>query len=90
MAIISDDKSEDSENLIMTDDGTGNTVKIPSFIIRKKDSDFIKETIAKTNTSVYIKAGLDIVHPDNRVEYDFWYSTVLDAEPWLVYDVSLY
>ncbi len=56
MALISDDKAEDSENLIMSDDGTGNTVNIPSFMINKKDADAIKTYIAKTNTSVYIKA----------------------------------
>jgi hypothetical protein len=56
LALISDDKAEDSENLIMSDDGTGNTVNIPSFMINKKDADAIKTYIAKTNTSVYIKA----------------------------------
>ena len=39
---------------------------------------------------MYIKATLEMVHPDNRVEYEFWYSTILDVEPWLVYDISLY
>ena len=90
MALIADDKSEDSENLIMSDDGTGNTVNIPSFMIKKKDSDAIKNMISKSNSSVYIKAELDIVHPDNRVEYELWYSSILDVEPWLMYDISLY
>ena len=74
----------------MSDDGTGNTVNIPSFMINKKDADAIKTYIAKTNTSVYIKADQDIFHPDNRVEYELWYSTILDVEPWLTYDISLY
>ena len=91
MGIISDDKTEDTENLIMSDDGTGSSVNIPSFIIRKKDADLIKQQITKANSSgVYIKANLEIVHPDNRVEYEMWYSTILDVEPWLLYDVSLY
>jgi hypothetical protein len=81
--------SEYAENVVMGDDGTGNSVNIPSFIIRKKDCDLIKETIL-TNSSIYVRTEIDIVHPDNRVEYDYWYSTVLDHEPWVLYDLSLY
>jgi hypothetical protein len=90
MGIIADDKSEDSENLIMSDDGTGSTINIPSFIIRKKDADLIKSTLSGVVAPVYIKAELDITHPDNRVEYELWYSTVLDTQPYLLYDISLY
>lgn len=75
----------------MSDDGSGSTINIPSFIIRKRDADIIKKELANTNSSkVYIKAQLDMAHPDNRVEYEFWYSTVLDTEAWLMYDLSLY
>ena len=35
LAIIGDARDEDSENLIMSDDGTGHSINIPSFIIRK-------------------------------------------------------
>ena len=45
LAIICDNRPEYSENVIMGDDGSGNSVNIPSFIIRKKDCDYIKETI---------------------------------------------
>jgi hypothetical protein len=91
LAIIIDNQREDSENIIMSDDGTGSSINIPSFIIRKHDGDLIKEQLANVNSSsVYIKAQLDMAHPDNRVEYEFWYSTVIDTEPWLVYDLSLY
>jgi PA domain len=91
LGIIIDNKSEDSENLIMSDDGTGTTINIPSFIIRKRDGDLIKDQLKKSNlSSVYVRAALELVHPDNRVEYEFWYSTILDVEPWLMYDVSLY
>lgn len=48
IGLISDDKAEDSENLIMSDDGSGSSVNIPSFIIRKKDADVIKQTINDT------------------------------------------
>lgn len=31
-----------------------------------------------------------MAHPDNRVEYEFWYSTILDIEYWRLYDIALY
>jgi hypothetical protein len=82
LAIIGDSSDGESENLIMTDDGTGHSINIPSFIIRKHDAELIKETLLskKDKQSVYIKAGLEMVHPDNRVEYEFWYSTILDLD----------
>ena len=43
MGIIADSKSEDSENLIMADDGMGSSINIPSFIIRQKDAKIIKD-----------------------------------------------
>ena len=45
LAIIADTTEEETENLIMTDDGSGNSINIPSFIIRKWDADQIKKTI---------------------------------------------
>ena len=38
LAIIADNKVENSEELIMSDDGTGQSISIPSFIIRKQDA----------------------------------------------------
>lgn len=77
MAVICDNTPQNTENVIMADDGSGSTINIPSFLIRKRDCELLKETIA-SNSSVYIKGQMDIVHPDNRVEYEYWYSTVLD------------
>ena len=45
LAIIIDDKVENTEDLIMADDGTGHSINIPSFIIRKKEGDHIKNTL---------------------------------------------
>lgn len=45
LAIVADDQEEESENLIMTDDGSGHTIDIPSFIIRKKEADLIKKAL---------------------------------------------
>jgi hypothetical protein len=90
LAIICDSKSEYTQNVIMGDDGSGNSVNIPSFILGKKDCENIKDTIKMTNSSVYVRTEIDIVHPDNRVEYEYWFSSVLDQDPWVLYDLSLY
>jgi hypothetical protein len=89
MAIIADHLKEDSENLIMADDGTGQSITIPSFIIRNEDANLIKEYIAK-NQSVFIKNELEMYHPDNRVEYELWYSSILDLEKWKIFEIGNY
>jgi hypothetical protein len=43
MAIICDNMPENSENVIMADDGSGSAIHLPSFIIRKRDCTIIKE-----------------------------------------------
>lgn len=46
LGIIVDDKEfEDPDHLIMSDDGTGKAVRIPSFLIGKSDGDKIKEAL---------------------------------------------
>ena len=44
MALIGDNKVEDSEVFIMSDDGSGHSINIPSFMIRKSSADAIKES----------------------------------------------
>lgn len=92
LAIINDNQEEDAENLIMSDDGTGRSINIPSFIIGRKESAMIKDELSKKagSQSVYIKAELEMVHPDNRVEYEFWYSTILDIEFDKLVDMALF
>lgn len=91
LAIIIDDREESSENLIMADDGTGHSINIPSFIIRKKEGNIIKSfVINDPSTSVYLKAELEMTHPDNRVEYELWYSSILDLDYMKLHDLALY
>lgn len=37
VAIIVDDQEEDVENIVMSDDGTGGAIRIPSMLIGKTD-----------------------------------------------------
>ena len=79
VCIVADNKEEASENVIMTDDGSGHSVSIPSFIVRKREADAIKKVLHNQDT-VYIKAQFEMSHPDNRVEYELWYSSILDVD----------
>lgn len=62
----------------MADDGSGLTINIPSFLITKPEADMIKKSLTKSIGSVYVKGDIEMVHPDNRVEYELWYSSILD------------
>lgn len=90
-AIIVDDREEYSENLIMADDGTGHSINIPSFMIRKRDGNIIKDVVINNpSKKVYLKAELEINHPDNRVEYELWYSSILDLDYMQLRELALY
>lgn len=81
LAIVIDDRiGENVEDVIMVDDGSGNGIRIPSILISKKDGEIILEFLededkTHTNPSVSLMASFDIQHPDNRVEWDFWYTS---------------
>lgn len=47
LAIIVDSKIENPKSLVMADDGTGSSVKIPSFLIRHADGKLLKDAIHK-------------------------------------------
>lgn len=91
LAIIVDNSEEATENLIMADDGRGHSIGIPSYMIRKREGNIIKDSIINTPTkSVYIKAEIEINHPDNRVEYELWYSSILDLDYGELKEIALY
>jgi len=56
---------------------------IPEFTILTATADAVKENL-KAKAAVYLKIDLSISHPDNRVEWDLWYSSVLEVpkETW--------
>lgn len=74
LAIVVDSNAQWSGKVIMTDDGKGTEIHIPSYLISKAEGDLIKKTLAE-GRHVVVKASLEITHPDNRVEYELWYTT---------------
>ena len=75
IAIIVDSIKEDTSRIVMSDDGRGDLVSIPSLLISNQDGNKIKN---QTNKEIIVRVPLLISNPDNRVEYDLYYSTILD------------
>jgi hypothetical protein len=78
VGIVMDESEEDIENVVMSDDGTGAGIRTPSMLISKKDGTKLIEYLESVNASklaeVSIMAKFEMGRPDNRVEYDIWYS----------------
>lgn len=81
LALIMDDKiGENPEDVIMVDDGSGNGIMIPSILISRVHGQYILDEMKDDNGThngkfVQLYASFDISHPDNRVEWDFWFSS---------------
>lgn len=82
MGIVIDNTEEDIENLVMTDDGSGAGIRIPSMLISKKDGikllDYLATASEDELSQIAMIAEFDISRPDNRVEYDFWFTQTDD------------
>lgn len=76
-ALIGDSKIEDSEVFIMSDDGSGHSVNIPSFFIRKMTADAIKAAY-KNKERVIIRINIETGQPDETADVTLWYSTPFD------------
>ena len=61
---------------IMADDGSGNDVSIPSFLLFKQDADAIKTVLKDQNGIVQVKLQWGIPAPDDRVEWELWSNPV--------------
>lgn len=77
VGIVIDDKAETVENVLMSDDGTGGGIRIPSMLIAKPDGSKLLNWF--NNASVADKLQLvlmaEFVLPkeaDNKVSFDFW------------------
>jgi len=56
---------------IMADDGSGNDISIPSFLMFKQDADLVKAEMM-ANHAVRIEMSWSLPSPDDRVEYELW------------------
>jgi hypothetical protein len=84
VSIIYDNVEEGVDSIIMSDDGTGGGIKIPAMLISKSDGKKLFKFLEdykndeKTLSSIAVLATFEIDKPDNRVEYDIWFTSSND------------
>lgn len=79
-AIVADNLDE-FVSVVMANDGQGWTVNIPSFFVTKRVGDRLKEYMKENpKEKVFMSVNLQMANPDNRVEYELWYSSIFDME----------
>jgi len=82
IGIVIDSSDEEIKDVVMSDDGTGAGIRIPSMLISKKDGqkliDFINTASKEEIMTFGVMASFDLARPDNRVEYDVWLSSSSD------------
>ena len=77
VGIVIDDKAKQIDNILMSDDGTGGGIRIPSMLISKPDGetllDWFSTATAAEKLQLVVMAEFVMAFEDgNRVEYDFW------------------
>jgi hypothetical protein len=80
VGIVVDDKNEVIENVLMSDDGTGGGIRIPSMLIGKNDGDKLLNWISTVSAEEYAKLVVLCefemsFNDDGKVKYDFWFTS---------------
>jgi hypothetical protein len=60
VALIADDMTEYSELLMMADDGSGHSIHIPSFMLRKGASDHFKNIVENDENLLILSVNLEL------------------------------
>lgn len=85
VAIVVDDTNEDINSIVMSDDGSGAGIRIPSMLISKKDGiklvDFLKTASKAELDQLSFLADFSLRRHDgdDKVDYDIWYSSTSDV-----------
>ena len=61
----------------MSDDGSGHQINIPSFFIRKKVSDGIKDSIL-SGSPVMLRVSIEASTTESIADVELWFSTLYD------------
>jgi hypothetical protein len=73
MAVFVDDRADDLEELILSDDGTGSDISIPSILLSKlKGDEIITFYESNNHEAIQVLHHFDLNREDNRVEYEIW------------------
>lgn len=85
---------EDVEYVIMSDDGYGEGISIPSMLISNQAGNTIKDFLEKSTQeeleALVVSLTFDIAAPDDHVEYDLWYTSSDDRSLDFLVDLSEY
>jgi hypothetical protein len=80
VGIVVDDKAEQIDDKLMSDDGTGNGIRIPSMLIGKKDGDKLLKWMSNMTKEEYktlvVMCEFEMAFNDqDKVFFDFWYTS---------------
>ena len=80
-ALIVDTRLEDSENIVMADDGLGHTINIPSFMLRRDVGQAIKEYAVQADeeSPVVVKISIDVHVSETEAMVDLWYENPFEV-----------
>ena len=59
-ALIIDDRTENTEKIVMADDGSGNKVHIPSFLLKQQTGNLIKTFVGRIGHPVIVKISTEV------------------------------
>jgi hypothetical protein len=78
VGIVIDDHKKMDGHGVMSDDGTGGGIRIPSMLISKDDGDVLLEWFKSASviekTQLVIMAEFKVTHQDD-VEFDYWFTS---------------
>lgn len=80
VGIVIDQYAENITNILMSDDGTGGGIRIPSMLISRTDGDILVDWLKTSPISekavMTIMAEFVMPHENgNNVEYDYWFTS---------------
>ena len=81
VAVVIDSRPERVEEVLMSDDGTGGGIRIPSMLIQKKEGEKILKWLEKATQEEkdQIVIMCEFIMPSNDiVKYDFWFTSSSD------------
>jgi len=80
--IIDDTGASDVKNVIMSDDGTGTGIRIPSMLISQRDGKILKDFLlsqpAEEASQAALAAEFVFQNQNNTVTWELWYTTAND------------
>lgn len=80
-----------SQNLNKNNVHLQDHISIPYFKIFQGDGNVLKSHLEKKDAEpVLMKVDMSLFNPDNRVEYELWYSSLLDIDQDALKELAIY